>query len=433
MGALITDEYRKQNRLLHETSARYGAHGARHADQVDKICTKYECGTILDYGAGKRTLGTALRQMGRHCQDYDPAVPGIDNRFDVLPHHLVTCCDVLEHIEPECLTAILKDLHYLSAKALYFVIACRPSSNRLPDGSNAHKLINPPEWWIEQLERYFGIIEFNRTDGELSGIAIPHRQIGHIEVTAAVDDSVRADQVSSNCAFFTNRLTPPYFKGSSLEPHGRTALLACYGPSLQTTWPVLALRGPADDLFSVSAAYRFLRDRKQTPLAHMDADPRAHKALQIGDIGPDTEFWLASCVHPIWQEKVPAHRVKLWHAYNGGEQTKAVEECDPGRGQICGGGSIGLRAICLLYFLGYRRIVVHGLDSSFAADGAQWAGEHLGKIKAPMEVICKGRKFITSAGMIAYARYFGKMIEILPGCQIELAGDGLLQTMYRPE
>jgi hypothetical protein len=50
-----------------------------------------------------------------------------------------------------------------------------------------------------------------------------------------------------------------------------------------------------------------------------------------------------------------------------------------------------------------------------------------------MEVVCKGKKFITSAGMIAYARYFGKMIEILPGCRVDLAGDGLLQTIYGAE
>jgi hypothetical protein len=30
------------------------------------------------------------------------------------------------------------------------VMACRPSNKTLPDGRNAHQIIESPEWWIGQ-------------------------------------------------------------------------------------------------------------------------------------------------------------------------------------------------------------------------------------------------------------------------------------------
>jgi hypothetical protein len=41
-----------------------------------------------------------------------------------------------------------------------------------------------------------------------------------------------------------------------------------------------------------------------------------------------------------------------------------------------------------------------------------------------------GRKFLTSPILVAYARYFDKLVKLLPDAQIDLAGDGLLQAMH---
>ncbi len=446
---IISESYRSQNRQLHELRVDYGIGGERYAEQVAEICRIHDFKTALDFGAGKQTFSARLRSLMPEISttDYDPAIPGIDREDDLSPCDIVVCSDVLEHVEPHALYDVLKKLHYLTRRAFFFVIACYPSSKHLPDGRNAHLLINPPEWWIEKMERHFEMVDYSFSDKILIGLARPLMEIGAIPTKAAVADEERADNIVANCAYYPGRLNPCLGKfaqdeatkaancGVTMAPNNRKAILACYGPSLQDTWPSIKLAAlDADtDIISCSGAYRFLRDHGITPYAHTDVDPRQHKAIQIGEIGPNTEFWLASCVNLNWQERVPRERVKLWHAANGQLSNEVSERIDPGRGAIAGGGSIGARTVALLYFLGYRDIVIHGMDCSFRESGKQWAGNHLGKQKQEMDITIRGKRFLTSPALIAYARYFHELLAIMPGLNVGLAGNGLLQTMYGAE
>lgn len=290
------------------------------------------------------------------------------------------------------------------------------------------------DWWTEQLEVRFEIIEIEDDGNFIICLARPLSLVGSITTKGAVAEEDRSHQVRLNCKYFPQRLGPPKFTGQRLPSHGRTAMLAAAGPSIRNTWPDfrLAAGNPEVDIISCSVGYRILRERDITPYAHVDCDPRPHKAQQVLpiDTADVTRFWLASCVAENWQDYLEPGRVWLWHAHNGPESVRVKNEVDPDHGMICGGGSVGLRSICLLYFLGYDRILVHGLDCSFDAEtGEQHATKHLGKKKDEIEIRVAGRKFLTSPIMVAYARYFVKMLDILPGADIQLAGDGLLQAM----
>jgi hypothetical protein len=102
---------------------------------------------VLDYGCGKGNLG-----IGRK---YDPAIP--EYAKDPDPADLVVCTDVLEHIEPECLEDVLKHIQSKCRKKAFFVISTRPAKKILPDGRNAHLIIQPSGWWVSTLSRYFSI------------------------------------------------------------------------------------------------------------------------------------------------------------------------------------------------------------------------------------------------------------------------------------
>jgi len=86
-----------------------------------------------------------MRKLGYVCRDYDPAVTGMDDT--PLFADLVTCCDVLEHIEPERLDRVLAHIRSLARKAVFFVVATRPANKLLPNGENAHLIIESAEWW----------------------------------------------------------------------------------------------------------------------------------------------------------------------------------------------------------------------------------------------------------------------------------------------
>ena len=432
---LISENYRTLNQKLHSDDPAYGSGSGRWADKVAGLMEREKFETVLDYGAGKGSLAKALAERGISATQYDPAVEGMDDAAGLLPHQLVVCTDVLEHVEPERIEAVIAHIHYLTSRAFFFVIACRPSSKTLADGSNAHKLIKSPEWWIEQIERRFEIVDLDMDGGQVAGLARPMAAIGEINQVSAVDESLRTENVKSNLAFFPGRLTPKDFEAPTLEPNGRVAVLVCAGPSLEQTWPQVAIarHSPDHDIIACSVGSRFLWDRNITTYAHIDCDPRPHKVTQVLPIrdGDTERFWLASCVHPDWQKVVPREKVGLWHAYNGEESFAVQQELDPGRGMIIGGGSVGLRSMSLLYFLGYRRLIIHGLDSSFGEAGEQHVTEHHGKKKSEMVVSVNGRRYRTSPILIAYARFFGKMLELMPDAEIHLAGDGLLQAMHR--
>lgn len=146
---LISREYLEEQKKLHASPRGYGGKGNKWAEVVVGLAAHYKCASILDYGCGQGTLAIALKQLGRDCRQYDPAIP--KHAAMPEPSDLVVCTDVIEHIEPDCLDSVLKHLRMLTKKALFFVAATRPASKTLSDGRNAHLIIESAEWWAAKV------------------------------------------------------------------------------------------------------------------------------------------------------------------------------------------------------------------------------------------------------------------------------------------
>jgi hypothetical protein len=144
---LISEHYREQNAHLIKNNPNYAISGKRWRDKV-RLLSDWGRKPILDYGAGRCYLKTALGPAYTvHC--YDPCVEAIASTPE--PCEVVYCGDVLEHIEPDCLSDVLADLRRVVIGVGLFGIAIAPSSTSLPDGRNAHLLVKPYEWWRERL------------------------------------------------------------------------------------------------------------------------------------------------------------------------------------------------------------------------------------------------------------------------------------------
>lgn len=148
---LITEDYRQLNARQHALHDSWGRHSSRYAHTIATMASRIPVTEMLDYGCGKQELKRALEPEFT-VHGYDPAFEELSAPPE--PHDLVVCTDVLEHIEPECLDAVLTDLRRLTRKFAFLVIADRPSLKPLPDGTNPHRIIQPKAWWIEQLERH---------------------------------------------------------------------------------------------------------------------------------------------------------------------------------------------------------------------------------------------------------------------------------------
>ena len=70
--------------------------------------------------------------------------------------NLVMCVDVMEHVETEKVPAVLAHITGLADYGVYLVIALRPASHTLPDGSNAHRTVMVVEWWQEAIMKLKG-------------------------------------------------------------------------------------------------------------------------------------------------------------------------------------------------------------------------------------------------------------------------------------
>lgn len=146
---------------MHETPE-YGTNGHRFVRHVVEIAKILNTRDILDYGCGKRTLEEAL---GYPIKNYDPCIAGLDTEPE--PADLVVCSDVLEHIEPDFLDAVLDDLARVTKQTIYMVIDTGEARKTLPDGRNAHLIQEGAAWWIPKIIARFELYSFNRNKRKL--------------------------------------------------------------------------------------------------------------------------------------------------------------------------------------------------------------------------------------------------------------------------
>lgn len=145
----ISDAYKHLNAELHSKEPLYGTSGSKTRNEVRQI-SDWGRKRILDYGCGKATLSKALGPAYQ-VTNYDPCIKGLDTAPE--PHPVVVCGDVLEHVEPDCLSDVLADLRRLTTDCIFARMALTPSTQTLSDGRNAHLILETPEWWVEQFTK----------------------------------------------------------------------------------------------------------------------------------------------------------------------------------------------------------------------------------------------------------------------------------------
>lgn len=162
---LITDDYRTLNARQHFERPEWGRQSLKWWETIKRLCDDFGVKTFLDYGCGKQMLREALGPFGYEVTGYDPAIPGLDKPAE--PHLFVVCTDVLEHIEPECLDAVLEDIHRVTRKGCFMVIATRPATRPMVDGSNPHRIVQSSDWWMTKLRERFVIGSYDSTSDQL--------------------------------------------------------------------------------------------------------------------------------------------------------------------------------------------------------------------------------------------------------------------------
>jgi hypothetical protein len=162
----MSEAYKALQEGFHDVTPSYGTSGSEHASRVflgaAQIAKKYGSCDVLDYGCGKETLRLSIEESfpsvgGVRVIGYDPGRKGYD--AEPKPADMVVCTDVMEHIEPECVDAVLRHICELTKHVAIIDVALTPAQKILPDGRNAHICLKSKDWWLSFIKKYFVLIE----------------------------------------------------------------------------------------------------------------------------------------------------------------------------------------------------------------------------------------------------------------------------------
>jgi len=156
---------------LHHENIYYGVGGKKHKEMVLKIAEQMKTTSILDYGCGK---GYLAKELPFPIWEYDPAISGKD--MPPRPADIVVCTDVLEHIEPDNILAVLADLKRVVKKCGVFVIHTGAAQKTLPDGRNTHLIQQGKQWWKNRLKAFFTLGSIQEKGKELYCVVGPKAQ-----------------------------------------------------------------------------------------------------------------------------------------------------------------------------------------------------------------------------------------------------------------
>ena len=241
-----------------------------------------------------------------------------------------------------------------------------------------------------------------------------------------IPEWLREEQIRLSCARFKGRIS----RDEKLREE--PVALVCFGPSLNQSWEKLK---DFKHIISCSGSHKFLIDHGITPRWHVDVDPRQHKATLIGDtISPDTEFLMASCVHPKVFDHLQERnaRITLWHTYSGEKKDTVPNIFPRGDWVLTGGANVGLRALVIARFLGFTDVHIFGMDGSFPSESApKHAAFHPNTPKKHIVAQYNNKDYLTTEAFLTCARMTFHELEMLPDVSATFYGDGLIQDMAK--
>jgi SAM-dependent methyltransferase len=156
------EEVEKYRGIYTDTSGRYKRYGhSNHGGAAAlAILAREKPRRVLDAGCGWNEFAIAARARGIDTTGVDFACPGADVVADIargLPFpdkafEVITSFDMLEHLRPDQVDAVLAEMCRLSWRFI-LSISYVPSVNKW-QGETLHPTVRDEAWWIEQLTRH---------------------------------------------------------------------------------------------------------------------------------------------------------------------------------------------------------------------------------------------------------------------------------------
>ncbi len=205
--------------------------------------------------------------------------------------------------------------------------------------------------------------------------------------------------------------------------HDGVSILVASGPSVSTQLEqIKEERLKGRPIVAIKDAHDWLIENGIIPDYAVAIDPKRWNCFKHKN--QKTKYLIASQCPPEMFDHLRDCEVYLWHLY-----VRKGQSVPPhGTPLIAGGTTTGMRAITLLYTMGYRHFELYGYDSCLK-DGVLRVNGDLPKEGVINEIVVDNKLFYCSPAMTAQANEFQKLFEVMPDLNIESHGEGLITTI----
>ncbi len=397
---------------------------------------------VIDFGAGtgRGALMLAIRGCKVHMLDFADNCLDQDvkdalstqshvlqfslhdlNRKPSITSQYGYCTDVMEHIPPENVDRVLKNI-LRASQHVFFQIACEDDVCGRLIGEPLHLSVHPYAWWLEKLQELGAVVHWSQD-------YVSHCAF-YVSAWISGDDVTKAGKV--NCAdeqIISNVRANIAGDWRQVEPElneGEVIILGG-GPSLNDrVEEIRALRSNGALLVCLNASYQWALDNGLKPSAQIMVDAREFNARFTRNPVEGCKYFMASQVHPSVLEGLPKDRTFLWHTSAEMIREDLSKRYETWYG-IPGGCTVLTRSLPLLRMIGYSKFHLFGVDSCLIEDKHHAYDQPENDSKNVIPVIVGGKTFKCHPWMIAQAQDFINLIKVM-GDEIELnvPGDGLL-------
>lgn len=135
----------------------------------DFLSRNPERGTLIDFGCGTARATLQLQNAGFEVKGVDIANNCVDTGIPFEQACLweksfkakwAYSCDVLEHIPPEHVDAVLDNM---DTENCYLHVHLKEDKFGARVGEKLHLTIQPHEWWLEQISKRWNIVDHSTT------------------------------------------------------------------------------------------------------------------------------------------------------------------------------------------------------------------------------------------------------------------------------